>query len=142
MTKQTTNKTLVFEDAGWSDADSSKATNVGNCRIRTAFTNDEGKQIYLEMGSITNYQGKSLKVLDYGLFVDFCFYITGSNDDCNISRLPFDKKAYKSTKYTKENITKWINENLNCSFATIEVKETGYRVHGDYSKYNLMDKTA
>lgn len=29
-------KTLYFEGAGWSGADSSKAT-IGNCRIRTAF---------------------------------------------------------------------------------------------------------
>lgn len=42
-------KTLYFEGAGWSDTDSS--TNVGNCRIRTAFTNDDGRQIYLEMSS-------------------------------------------------------------------------------------------
>lgn len=35
-------KTLYFEGAGWSGADSSKAT-IGNCRIRTAFHLDPGR---------------------------------------------------------------------------------------------------
>ena len=36
-------KTLYFEGAGWSGADSSKAT-IGNCRIRTAFHLDPEKK--------------------------------------------------------------------------------------------------
>ena len=45
-------KVLYFEGAGWSGADISKRT-IGNCRIRTAFINNEGRKIYLE---ITGYE--------------------------------------------------------------------------------------
>ena len=43
-------KTLIFEGAGWSEADTSKGTDVTNCRIRTRIRNNEGRVIYLEMG--------------------------------------------------------------------------------------------
>ena len=42
-------KTLVFEGAGWAGADTSKRTDVTNCRIRTRIKNREGRIIYLEM---------------------------------------------------------------------------------------------
>lgn len=142
-------KTLYFEGAGWADADTSKATDVGNCRIRTAFTNNEGKMIYLELQGNGKPQYKSYgkfsgEVLDITLFIDFCFYITdidGKNDDCNKSRLSFDKTSMKSIDYTKKNIVTWVNKALNCSFDTMETLDNmeGYRVHADNRGYNLMD---
>lgn len=137
-------KTLYFEGAGWPDADSSMATNVGNCRIRTAFTNDKGQMIYLEMGSLTIYKGKSRVVLGYKLHIDFCFHITdisGKNDDCNKSRFPYDWQVVRTHDYTKESIVTWVNKKLDCSFDTMETLDNmeDYRVHADYGGYNLMD---
>jgi len=143
------NNILYFEGAGWSDADSSKATNVSNCRIRTAFVNNEGKMIYLELQGNGKPQYKSYgkfsgEVLDIVLFIDFCFEITdinGKNDDCNKSRLGYDKTSMKSIDYTKENIVAWVNKALNCSFDSMEVLHDfeGYRVHADSQGYNLMN---
>ena len=140
-------KTLYFEGAGWFDADSSKATNVGNCRIRTAFTNDEGKQIYLEMTSANEYGGKGKPIVNHNvvfrrwLYISHLFYITGGNDDENLSSIPFDWRQVKTIDYTKENIVSWVNEHLNCSFDAMEVLEDmeGYRVFADHDEYNFME---
>lgn len=135
-------KTLYFEGAGWSGADTSINT-IGNCRIRTSFINNEGKQIYLEMGAGTIYNKKCKNEIErYYLYIDFCFYVTGGEDDCNNSRIHFDWQNLKDNyNYTKKDIIRWINENLNCNFDTIEVLPDlgGYSVHGDNSTYNLME---
>lgn len=133
-------KVLYFEGAGWSGADTSKNT-IGNCRVRTAFTNNEGKQIYLEISAGYNYNKK--KVIErYWLHIDYAFYITGGKDDCNNSQIKYDWQNVRNNyNYSKEDITKWINENLNCSFNTIEVLPDlgGYKAHGDNKTYNLME---
>ena len=43
-------KTLYFEGAGWGHCN-----DVENCRIRTAFTNKDGKKIYIEFLSGYKY---------------------------------------------------------------------------------------
>ena len=135
-------KVLYFEGAGWSEADTSINT-IGNCRVRTSFINNEGKQIYLEMGTGFIYNEKSKKEIErYYLHIDHVFYITGDNDDCNKNQIKYDWKNSKDNySYSKEDITRWVNNNLNCSFDTIEVLPDlgGYRVHGDNSTYNLME---
>lgn len=135
----TTNKTLYFEGAGWSEADSSKET-IGNCRIRTAFTNNEGKEIYLEMQTAPKYKGKIIE--RYGLYIDYVHYITDDKDDCNNSRIPYDyRNTVDNYNYSNEDITKWINKHLNCSFKDILALPdlAGYRVHKDNRGYNLVD---
>ncbi|BAO04958.1 uncharacterized protein CBO05P1_239 [Clostridium botulinum B str. Osaka05] len=135
-------KILYFEGAGWSEADVSKNT-IGNCRIRTSFVNNEEKQIYLEIGAGYIYNEKHKKEIErYYLHIDFCFYITGGKDDCNNSKIYFDRQDLRNNyNYSKEDILRWVNKNLNCSFYTIEVLPDlgGYRVHGDNGTYNLME---
>jgi hypothetical protein len=132
-------KVLYFEGAGWAGADTSKNT-IGNCRIRTAFTNNEGKKIYFEASAAAIYDKKT--ITRYWLYIDHVFYITGDNNDCNKNSIKFDWQDLRDNyNYSKEDITKWINENLNCSFDTIEILPdlSGYRVHGDNRTYNMME---
>lgn len=141
------NSILYFEGAGWEDANISKKT-IGNCRIRTAFKNNEGRRIYLEMSAYekSNNDKKINRYSEYQVgdvigFVNYCFYIdTESKDPCNecvIRDIEHDTKI----AYTKEAITKMINQELNCNFETIEVLPdlAGYRVHGDNRTYNMME---
>ena len=132
-------KVLYFEGAGWAEADTSKAT-IGNCRVRTAFQNNEGKKIYLELSTGFIYNKKDIE--RYYLHIDFCHYITEGKDDCNNSRIDFDWQDVKNNyNYSKEDITRWINENLNCNFDTIEVLDdlSGYRVHGENGSCNMIE---
>jgi hypothetical protein len=133
-------KTLYFEGAGWAGADTSKATDVTNCRIRTAFTNNDGNKIYLELGS-ASICNKNI-MARYWMHIDHVFYITGGKDDCNESQIKFDWESLKSYDYSISDITKWINKNLNCSFDNILVLPNlaGYRVHDDNRGYNFADE--
>lgn len=131
-------KVLVFEGAGcaWRNG-------VSNCRIRTAFRNDEGKQIYLEIiGWEPNEHMKNSKHPKrreastwpaYGT-VDFAFEITGNGrekDDCNESRFDCDRNDDYLFEYTEDNILKFVNEYFGCSFDSIHIDNLlhGYRVH-------------
>ena len=127
-------KTLYFEGAGWSGADSSKAT-IGNCRIRTAFHLDPEKKhprcscgephdgaaaVYLEIicGTIGKENRKlGLKPTYYG-WIDYLHYVTDDdrNDDCNRHILPFERRA--RIDYTLESILKFVND-LGASFDAI-----------------------
>jgi|LSQX01.3.fsa_nt_gb hypothetical protein len=132
-------RVLYFEGAGWEGADSSKNT-IGNCRIRTAFTNNKGEKIYLEMGASTVYNKKT--VVKYGLCVDHLFNITGDDQDINKNFIPIDYQDLRENySYTTEDITRWINENLDCDFDTIMALPwlSGYRVHAEGGGYNLAD---
>lgn len=128
-------ETLLFEGAGMNVYE--EGSNVGNYRIRTAFINNDGKEIYLELGG--NVQNcKSSKRFGWYTHIDHAFTISDSTDE-NISRIKLNSTFFKG--YSKESLTKYINENFNCSFDTIEILDRmeGYRVHGGHGKYNLMD---
>ena len=137
-------KVLYFEGAG-----SAKAGEVSNCRIRTAFTNDDGKKIYIELLSYTveaidHKKWKRYSEYEVGTvlgFCDYCHYITGdlSVDDCNESCLPCERK--KQFIYTYEGIKNFINENCNASFDEIVVLDNlaGYRVFNDNGKKNTLE---
>ena len=122
-----TKKILYFEGAGCVPAGE-----VANCRIRTAFTNDNGKKIYVEF---TCNSGMGLG------FCDYCHYITdGLNiDDCNESRLPCECKKFP---YTYKGILNFINENCNASFDEIVVLDNlaGFRVHNGSGKHNTSER--
>lgn len=134
-------KTLYFEGAGCVPCN-----DVENCRIRTAFTNKNGKKIYIELLSgykniFVKYDknGRKLKhpkmISEDGcLYCDFCFYITEDPeiDDCNKSRLECERK-HVTAKYTKENILAFVNENCNADFDEIVVLDdlAGFRVHAE-----------
>lgn len=140
-------KTLYFCGMGMDFyEEASKQSDVGNFRIRTAFTNLDGKRIFLEMGNCTRYdfsKKKPEKETDYALCIDHLFEIINNDgtDDENETRIKFDWKAVRELDYSKADITAWINENLNCDFETIEVLDWsyGYRPNGNHSTYNLME---
>lgn len=136
-------KVLYFEGAGM-DFKENEFSNVGNYRIRTAFTNNDGIKYYIEMGRSPRYtktkSGKLQKVSDWALRIDHLFiYEDGNTNEKH--EIKTDWKIISQLDYTKESITVWINQNLNCNFDTIEVLDMfhGYRVHGDNGMYNLID---
>jgi len=119
------NKTLIFEGAG------SEITAVGNCRIRTRIRNIEGRLIYIEINGFQN-SGKTpnyAKGLDVVGHVDCCFYADHTWDTRNNSSSKLAHITKKHFEYTKENILKLVNENLNCSFNGMEVVNKGLHVH-------------
>lgn len=75
-------KTLIFEGAGWSSADSSKASDVGNCRIRATFLNKQGKQIYIELnGTIPHkWSPQYMKGFKVGALLDNYDYEIAMHD--------------------------------------------------------------
>lgn len=145
-------KTLYFEGAGCVPCN-----DVENCRIRTAFTNKEGKKIYIEF--LSGYKhtkveygenGRKLKnpkwISEDGyLSCDFCHYITDNPeiDDCNQSRLDCERnQKIEKVKYTKENILAFVNEHCNADFDEIVVLDdlAGYRVFADTNKCNTPER--
>lgn len=132
-------KTLYFEGAGCDFQDEN--SDVGNYRIRTAFANNKGEKIYLELGSCPRFDNKLRRTTDWALRLDFAFYITGDKDDCNNSRIEYDWLHVRDNyMYTREDIARLVNELCNTSFDTIRVlpRFEGYRVHGS-DGYNLID---
>ena len=142
-------KTLYFEGAGWVPSN-----DVENCRIRTAFTNKEGKKIYIEFlsGYKHSRKGNGKIVSEPGyLSCDSCYYITDDPeiDDCNKSRLSCERNQ-EIEKVIKENILAFVNENCNADFDEIVVLDNlaGYRVFADiedpkkrntFAMYNFSD---
>jgi len=150
---------LYFEGAG---CEGTNVNDVENCRIRTAFKTDDGREFYLElMSGYENYRPNEIPWNLYGIprqkkecgwsdyiqfrnmiIVDFCFEIHNGNGDCNNFRHEIERKR-TSLPYTKANILRLVNENLNCSFTEVVILPwlSGYGVHsGDPKrKYNLMD---
>lgn len=127
-------KTLYFEGAGWSGADISKAT-LGNCRIRTAFHNDKGDAIYLEITAceVTKNSVKSIQQYKYAGFVDSCHYITEDLDDENNNSIA--SRNHITFEYTKESILNYVNF-LGCSFEEVVILPdlAGYRVFKEKHK--------
>ena len=127
-------KVLYFEGAGCVPRG-----DVENCRIRTAFINDKGKSIYLEITSKAVPKGFP-DSWAYG-FIDYCHYITNSkpNYDFEEHRLPIECKG--RFEYSKSGILKLVNEELHCSFEKMIVTDIfdGYHVHANGGRYNMMD---
>ena len=149
-------KTLTFEGVGCVPVN-----DVENCRIRTAFINDEGKAIYLEIIAGRHFEkyinrrgNEKYRKIDNTICVDSCHYITGEHDDktaknggddCNNSRVLFEDKTIERTldfhgEYTKAAILAFVNRYCHCSFTDIEVANEfdDYHVHGEKA-YNLME---
>ena len=136
-------KVLYFEGAGCVPSN-----DVENCRIRTAFTNKEGKKIFIEFLSgckVTKVEygenGRKLKnpkyITENGYIAcDSCHYITDDPeiDDYNCSRLVCERNSnIERKKYTKENILAFVNEYCNADFDEIIILDdlAGYRVFAD-----------
>lgn len=149
-------KILYFEGAGCVPSN-----DVENCRIRTAFTNKEGKKIYIELFSGYKHTkieyGKNGRKLKHSKWIsedgyiccDFCHYITDDPeiDDCNESRLSCERNTnIEKVKYTKENILAFVNENCNADFEEVVILNSlaGFKVftgaHTETSQdYNFGD---
>lgn len=142
-----TKKVLYFEGAGMDFyEEASNVSDVGNFRIRTSFKNLDGEQYFIELGNCPRYDMTKTKpkvITNYALHISCLFKVTEDKniDDENENRVKFDWKSVRYLDYSKVDITKWINENLNCDFDTIQVLDIfhGYRVHKDNGLYNLMD---
>ena len=151
------NRTLYFEGAGWDGANAEH--NGLNCRIRTAFHNNDGKMIYLELNGahslkehIKAAKENKLTLPSTYMYVDFAHYITDDPeiDDCNDSRIKtiaYDEML--KTEYTLENIRDFVNAQFNCSFDNVVILDNlaGYRVFsnckrngwGTSAQYNFGD---
>lgn len=142
-----TNKTLFFEGAGW-DGCKAEYNNI-NCRIRTAFHNNDGKMIYIEIFGVHPNQHALKKAKTKGetlptthLYIDEAFYITDDNsvDDCNENRIKvIDYKEQQKIEYTLENIRDFINNNFNCSFDSVAVLDNlaRFKVFADVKQDGL-----
>lgn len=135
-----TGKTLYFEGAGMFG---DRFGDVNNCRIRTAFTADDGTRYYLEL---LGYEWSSRQrefnkelLKEKGIYdspriawVDFCHAITDepATDDCNESRCDCERNIKAVFAWTLEGIRGFVNEALGCSFDAVAVadKFSGYRV--------------
>lgn len=136
-------KLLLFEGAGWSSADISRAT-IGNCRIRTAFHLDDGRRVYLELtgSERTRRSSKELYRWPYTGFVVICHEITDEvpNDDENNHQI---KLGVRSFEWSLEAILDLVNS-LGASFDEVIVAPdyAGYCVFNDDRKirYNYGDE--
>lgn len=123
-------KILYFEGAGCVERN-----DVPNCRIRTAFTNDKGKKIYLEL------MGLEKAILETSGSCSFCFQITNDPaiDDCNTMRIRGCSRTVEFP-YTMKGILDFVNRHCDASFTKIIVLDNlaGYRVHNDKGKYGTF----
>ena len=73
-------------------------------------------------------------------WVDSCHYITDDPkiDDCNASRTGFEHTKFL---FTKENILKFVNEKLGCSFDKVVILNdlTGYKVFKEMKFYGTSE---
>lgn len=125
-------RTLYFEGAGCVPRG-----DVENCRIRTAFINDDGDMVYLELSGFeaNKYMQKKYPELQNIAFVDHC-YIHSDGEAMrrfNLERVNFE--------YRKQEILNFVNGYLHCSFERIIITDEfdGYRVHKGAGGYNLME---
>jgi len=127
-------KTLIFEGAGWADADTSKATDVTNCRIRTRLRNNSGRVIYLEILCCHFENPKTTpewaKGMNYTAYIDSVFYSDSKWDNNRNFSRDLQPLTNIHFEYNKDNILKFVNEKLNCSFDNIVIYNNGeVRVH-------------
>ena len=129
-------KILFFEGAGCVPRG-----DVENCRIRTAFTNDKGVRIYLELSGmeVTKHTADRLKCYTNVAFVDHCHYINGGKYDYEDIVRDCERKV--NFEYTKQEILNFVNNRLHCSFEQVIILDMfdGYRVHAGKGSYNFME---
>lgn len=125
-------KVLYFEGAGCVERG-----DVENCRIRTAFVNDEGKRFYLELWGIevTKNSPERYKAFENAGVVDYCYILSGDDET-----ICFDIEQ-RTFEYSKQGILEFVNDNLHCSFDEIKVLDIfdGYRVHKDGGGNNFIE---
>jgi hypothetical protein len=125
-------KVLFFEGAGCAERG-----DLENCRIRTAFRNDEGKAFYLELSGIEPLKKmpERWKYFKSIGFVDYCYEL---GKDGEKLRTDIEDHIFE---YSKQSILDFVNMELGCSFTDIVITDMfyGYRVHKDGGGYNFME---
>ena len=124
-------KTLWFEGAGCAPRG-----DLSNCRIRTAFRNDEGKVIYLELTGFEANKWDRKHGYDIVGHVDYCYEISEDGSEFRVGEV--ESMKYE---YCQRDILDLVNGALGCSFDCIRIADSfyGYRVHAGAGKVNLMD---
>lgn len=106
-------KTLIFEGAGWAQAEHN---GVGNCRIRTTFLNKKGVQIYFECNGTKPHANSPTYVKRHLFFGWVAHCLEGGSGG---KRMALEGHGFE---YTKENILKLVNSiELGGEFDAIEV---------------------
>lgn len=129
-------KTLYFEGAG-----SVPSGEVENCRIRTAFRNDKGEVIYLELCGFeaSSSQKKIWPTVTYIGAILACYRFQDGKE----GKYKMDSIRNYKFEYTKAQILKLVNS-LGCNFDRVVILPdlAGYRVFkGDGSgEYNFGDE--
>lgn len=136
-------KILYFNDLSFGGI--LQNNDVEGCRIASAFRNDNGEKIYLQVTTRYRYFDKKDPRNDYGyLSIHCCHYITDDPtiDDPNESRfLPVEEKL-PILRYTKNDILRFVNEYCNCSFTKIEIVPSWLEGYDEYTPnkgYNLSN---
>jgi len=142
MNDSRVSKTIKFEGAGWSDADTSKATDMLNCRVRTTFINDQGKKIYLELGCYDNRKNTSQTIWHKGFsmpwHINFLFFTEDKNKSCSPE---FSETFRVVREFDKKNVLRFLNDVCNASFDNIEtVNWIGNRDTVEYNGFSHTGK--
>ena len=125
-------KVLFFEGAGCVERG-----DLENCRIRTAFRNDEGKAFYLELSGFEKHKWTPdyLKHFENVGHIDYCYEL---GKDGEKLRADIERKNFE---YSRQSILDFVNREMGCSFTDIVITDMfyGYRVHKDGGGYNFME---
>ena len=125
-------KVLFFEGAGCAERG-----DLENCRIRTAFRNDDGKAFYLEVSGFEKHKWTPdyLKHFANVGHIDYCYEL---GKDGEKLRADIEKKNFE---YSRQNILDFVNREIGCSFTDLVITDMfyGYRVHKDGGGYNFME---
>ena len=123
-------KILYFEGAGCVPRGE-----VENCRIRTAFHDNNGKAIYLEISGNDLPRDREMSAWAN---INYCGYVHPQGDWSAEETINYSDTAFE---YTKANILRFVNRLPHCSFDEIVVlpNSAGYRVHADRGGFNFGD---
>lgn len=126
-------KTLNFEGIGWNKSDSNG--DVGNCRIGATLKNLKGKEIYLELTGIKphKYMPEKLKYYEIAGFVSHCFETKDHKTSYTDGLSELEKSIFE---WSKENILKFVNTELDCDFENINIDENWCRFSLDGKNEN------
>lgn len=127
------NKLIKFEGAGWAGADTSKDTDMLNCRVRTTFINDKGHEIYLEVGYYDNTGRTSQTKWHYGFLrpwhISFLFYTKNKRTSCSTE---FARSFEIVKEFNKESFLWLLNNVCGASFEEIETVNWEHERSGNY----------
>lgn len=126
-------KTLYFEGAGCVPRG-----DLENCRIRTAFSLDNGDKVYLEISSseYTKHSPQIYKGLKNPAHIDHLYFVKGYDERV----MAYEKNGFVFD-YNRKNLLKFVNS-LGASFDEVVILPdlAGYRVHKHGGGHNFADE--